>query len=131
MVAIQKLHIGHKKHHTKTGQSSENSKIFKRISSLPKGFLLFGIRTNSKYKNRFDLALIDSRSCIAAGVWADSIPAGIAYKSHIKNKIQTMMINLGYAHACIGIQGDKNHLNRQDVSSQEKNYSKLWHNLDT
>lgn len=113
MAATQKLKVNTKKHKvTDKSRQSKVGKKLKKVLSLPRGFLLSGVKANIKYKNRFDLALIYSHTpCVAAGVWTkNSIQAAcITYnKSHIKNKIQAIMINSGYANACTSIQGDKN-----------------------
>ncbi|MWV60946.1 bifunctional glutamate N-acetyltransferase/amino-acid acetyltransferase ArgJ [Helicobacter saguini] len=90
---------------------SKSSKISK-TPSLPQGFKLSGIKANIKYKNRFDLALIYSKSaCVAAGVWTKNKvqAACISYnKAVIDNNIHAIMINSGFANACTGLQGDKN-----------------------
>ncbi len=86
-----------------------NSNILNN-AKLPKEFKLSGIKSNIKYKNRFDLALIYSKeACEFAGVWTQNKiqAACIKYnKNNAKNKIQAIMINSGYANACTGQQGD-------------------------
>lgn len=100
---------------SKTPSTKNNTSSIAKISktpTLPLGFKLSGIKANIKYKNRFDLALIYSKSeCVAAGVWTkNKIQAAcISYnKAIIDNYINAIMINSGYANACTGLQGDKN-----------------------
>lgn len=80
--------------------------------AAPRGFYAAGVQAGLKYRNKYDVAVLLSEvPAEAAGVFTRSVVKAhpvLLSKERVQNgKAQAIVINSGYANACVGEAGDK------------------------